>query len=565
MSVKLEIGDYERRTEEIRKEVSSIYLQYEKQEAADSLTSALKDIKSEDKICLSFVGQYSAGKSTIIKALTNNSEILIDSDIATSKVTPYEWGSILLIDTPGLNTNENAEHDELTQEAIKKSHLLVYCITSDLFRPVTRQDFISLAEQYRDKLFLVINKMNKENGEYEDLVENYTKSINDTINPFSLEQFHHFFFDAADYIEGVAENDEDFIYDSHFLLFIEELNKFIELKGLKGKMLVPLDILQDSLDTQLNEIETDEHIQEENKLISRICKAVKEKKRSFITSSIDEVQKVAHKFIQKGDEIALHMDEKGFSFDNQNFQDFSEPIHDGLCKRITEEFEEYAKEADEEVKRILKSELATHFFKEEENQRLDKKIKGSSRKDSDAFSNIEKGIGEVATKAVPKVNSVFAKLANISDGKKITLWSVRGSDLHNIVKNVGRKLGHKFKPFEALQISKKIAGLNKWIAPVLTGAGTVFQLAGIFAEKLGEKQQENKKREIRALFRGISEETEKYYREQINSASEEFERIIGDLENQLLLNQKRNESNSELSKQLSKLKDRVLKLKAEIK
>ena len=227
MSVKLEIGDYERRTEEIRKEVSSIYLQYEKQEAADSLTSALKDIKSEDKICLSFVGQYSAGKSTIIKALTNNSEILIDSDIATSKVTPYEWGSILLIDTPGLNTNENAEHDELTQEAIKKSHLLVYCITSDLFRPVTRQDFISLAEQYRDKLFLVINKMNKENGEYEDLVENYTKSINDTINPFSLEQFHHFFFDAADYIEGVAENDEDFIYDSHFLLFIEELNKFI--------------------------------------------------------------------------------------------------------------------------------------------------------------------------------------------------------------------------------------------------------------------------------------------------------------------------------------------------
>lgn len=69
MSVKLEIGDYERRTEEIRKEVSSIYLQYEKQEAADSLTSALKDIKSEDKICLSFVGQYSAGKSTIIKAL----------------------------------------------------------------------------------------------------------------------------------------------------------------------------------------------------------------------------------------------------------------------------------------------------------------------------------------------------------------------------------------------------------------------------------------------------------------------------------------------------------------
>ena len=97
MSVKLEIGDYERRTEEIRKEVSSIYLQYEKQEAADSLTSALKDIKSEDKICLSFVGQYSAGKSTIIKALTNNSEILIDSDIATSKVTPYEWGSILLM------------------------------------------------------------------------------------------------------------------------------------------------------------------------------------------------------------------------------------------------------------------------------------------------------------------------------------------------------------------------------------------------------------------------------------------------------------------------------------
>lgn len=209
----------------------------EKPDILEQMHEQLERIQGEE-IKMVFVGQYSAGKSTLIKALTGNKSIAIDSDIATDTVRNYPWGNqVLLVDTPGLNTNENEMHDELTIKAIGEADLIVYCITSDLFHEVTRNDFLNLASKYRSKLFLVINKMNKESGDYEELVYNYTESINKTFAPeYSLTEFHHFFVDAADYLTGLDKNDHDYIDDSHFEGFIEELNRFIAVKRLTAKL-----------------------------------------------------------------------------------------------------------------------------------------------------------------------------------------------------------------------------------------------------------------------------------------------------------------------------------------
>ena len=182
--MKLEIGVFADKTTELYKELSELYVNYGKTDWLENVKKEYNEIKAEDKICISFVGQYSAGKSTIIKALTGDSSILIDSDIATSSVKGYNWGeNFILMDTPGLNTNENQEHDAMTQEAIKKSDLLIYCITSDLFNGQTKIDFKNLASNYKEKLFLVVNKMSKESGEYNVLVKNYSDSINKTLAP----------------------------------------------------------------------------------------------------------------------------------------------------------------------------------------------------------------------------------------------------------------------------------------------------------------------------------------------------------------------------------------------
>ncbi|WP_210407188.1 GTPase, partial [Hydrocoleum sp. CS-953] len=148
------------------------------------LRQELKEYREEGAIKVAFVGQYSAGKSTIISALTGKRDIKIDADIATDKTTNYDWNSIKIIDTPGLFT-ERQEHDEITYEAIKKADLLVFCLTYMLFDSVTVENFKKLAydKGYRWKMMLVINKMSDEAGEEEEKIANYRYSLTEALKP----------------------------------------------------------------------------------------------------------------------------------------------------------------------------------------------------------------------------------------------------------------------------------------------------------------------------------------------------------------------------------------------
>lgn len=564
MNIEFKAGTFSSKTESIYKRLVALYNKFEKTETIDKLSTDYVELAKEEKITVAFVGQYSSGKSTIIKALTGEKDILIDADIATGAVTPYEWGgSFLLVDTPGLKTGEKEEHDIMTMEAIEHSDLLVYCITSDLFSPITKRDFKQLAEKYRSKIFLMVNKMNAETGDYDDLVENYTDSINKTLAPeYSIIDFHHFFVDAKDYLTGITENDQDYIDDSFFTEFIVKLNEFIELRGLKGKLLTPISILLDSVENSLIEIETDDHIKEGKRLIKRICDVIEEKKRAFIKTANEDVQRTANKYIHKGDDVAMHLGEKGYEFNERAFQDFSEPIEDELRQNIQKYFEQYAEEVDDEVTKVMNSEMAQHFF-EEHNRRLGKDFKGGNNK-SERLSEIEKSVSHAANVATPKINAWIGKIANVSDGSKISIWTVNGSDLHKIVKDVGHKFGYKFKPFEALKIIKKIAEISKWIGPILTGIGVFVEGAMWLVEKFGEKKTKKVKMEIKTMFNEVAEDTLKHYNAQIASAASEFDTIKDSLQEELDKLDNESSRNDDFSKQLLSIKKELINLQHQI-
>jgi ribosome biogenesis GTPase A len=84
---------------------------------AENFAKELHKYQQDGILSVAFVGQYSAGKSTIISALTGKRDIKIDADIATDKTTNYDWNSIKLTDTPGLFTDRQ-DHDEVTYKAI---------------------------------------------------------------------------------------------------------------------------------------------------------------------------------------------------------------------------------------------------------------------------------------------------------------------------------------------------------------------------------------------------------------------------------------------------------------
>ena len=151
------------------------------------LNQNLQEYKQEGLISVAFIGQYSAGKSTIISALTGKRDIRIDADIATDKTASYNWNDIKIIDTPGLFTDRE-DHDAITYEAIDKADLLVFSLTYMLFDSVTVENFKKLAYEkgYAWKMMLVVNKMSDEAGEEAEKIANYCHSLAEALKPYSL-------------------------------------------------------------------------------------------------------------------------------------------------------------------------------------------------------------------------------------------------------------------------------------------------------------------------------------------------------------------------------------------
>ena len=95
-------------------------------------------------LTVAFVGQYNAGKSTILRVLTGREDIVIDSDVCTDTVTAYDWNGVRLLDTPGIHAGHPG-HDEKTYAIIDRADLLVFVVTSELFDDTTGHHFRELA------------------------------------------------------------------------------------------------------------------------------------------------------------------------------------------------------------------------------------------------------------------------------------------------------------------------------------------------------------------------------------------------------------------------------------
>jgi putative ribosome biogenesis GTPase RsgA len=209
----------------------------------------LQEYRQKGALTVAFIGQYSAGKSTIISALTGRRDIHIDADIATDATTPYDWNGIKIIDTPGLFT-DRTDHDDITYEAIAKADLLVFCLTHMLFETLTVENFKKLAydKGYRWKIMLAINKMSAAAGEEEQKIASYRHSLAKALKPYALNEFPICFIDAKDYCEGIDE-DDDFLNEiSRFDTFISELNHFVERRASLTGLDTPVRIVMACLD-----------------------------------------------------------------------------------------------------------------------------------------------------------------------------------------------------------------------------------------------------------------------------------------------------------------------------
>ncbi|MEG4217825.1 50S ribosome-binding GTPase [Microcoleus sp. Pol14C6] len=494
----------------------------------------LKEYRERGILGVAFVGQYSAGKSTIISALTGRRDIRIDADIATDKTTNYDSNNIKLIDTPGLFTDRQ-DHDEITYDAINQSDLLVFCLTYMLFDSLTAENFKKLAYEkgYRWKMMLVINKMSDEAGEEEQKIANYRQSLTDALKPYSLDEFPICFIDAKDYCEGIDANDDFLTEISRFPTFINALNQFVERRGSLARFDTPVRIALSCVDNaQLSFTRNSSEDSTFFEVLTRLSRTVR-KERDRLRIKVKNIAlEMSSGVASEGNTLAAAVGSDGdFESLNKQAELNLQKHYEKAERKLQEAVNVAVEEIQQEVEEVLEGNLVKSFVAcLDKNQNISGQNLGSGMDVERLKDQVDwlKQIGEtVGLKLSTEATRGFAKTAGQGF---LRSRDVVGSGLHQGVVAVGKFVGFKFKPWQAVGIAKNIGNAAKFLGPALAIVSVGVDILQMQQEHERERQMADIRRDITSQFQSIAKDLEN----QIELQLWEFEQqVYGEIEKQI--------------------------------
>lgn len=563
-SVKFKTTELAGRIEAGKSEILKLYTKAGYAEDAQKLNEQLEAIAKEDKIRVVFIGQYTAGKSTIISALTSNKDIEIDSDIATSYTADYNWNGVTLTDTPGLYT-ENPEHDTRTIEMIKKSDLLIYCITSDLFNQYTKQDFEKWAFDvgYAGKMFLIVNKMSKEAGEYDELVDNYSFSLNRAIVPHSISEFSYSFLDAKDYKDGVDENNVELIEYSHFEDFIKRLNAFIHQKGLLGKLDTPVMVLKASIDDISQKVIEDDANRAYSSLLSRIEKKIDQQRNQMGIDAHNIIRRGLKPITDKAYELSRMIGVEDIDYTEDDINELVTTSCENINSQLATLCEKSMDQLNSEVEEVMNSGTASYFFNSINSSYDGKKriFESQETKISRAqFESIKSVVESITGKTIGMATKEGAASAKFF----IKSTEASGSQIHKVVLAVGGKIGYKFKPWQAVNIAKNIGNFAKVLGPVTSVLGLLFDVKETVDDHKKVQKIQQAQLKYRQSFIDIASDIESQYSNELNGIFDAYGEISTQLKTSRDSVQGMIKSNDEMTRRLLEIRNDLTEIQAEI-
>ena len=488
---------------------------------------------------IALVGQYNAGKSTIITALTGRSDIPVDADVCTDKVTAYEWDGVLLLDTPGIHAGY-PDHDAVTYTAIDRADLLVFVITNELFDDCVGSHFRDLvfSKHKAREIMLVVNKMGQDPGT-PDVKKPF---IDEVTAPLKCEDFRTVFIDALAWLDAQEQEDpvdrDEFIRESNMVHLTDELNKFVQERGLMGRLTTPLFSMRSLAAQAAAFLGTD--MPEERVLLVILHRKrgifydsrarLKVTLQGFLNNAVTDVilagDQLAETFRPESTEEAV---QKGYDQAVRKCQDRCDILGNEAQEAIAAEFQELKRRLEElqagPLARQLKGALSMavskgsgttkrpSLFAEGADVHRDWGSPERSRR-LQKVGKMAQDIGGVTTKWA---TGPFASAANVG-----TATAARGSDAHKVVYTVGKFFGVKFQPWGAVKVAKHIGNAGRIIGVV----GGVLAVAGQIADDLQQEQQRKQLRslrhETRTTFRDIARSIEESFWDRFDLLNRDF-------------------------------------------
>lgn len=475
-------------------------------------------VVDDDKntIKLVFAGQYSAGKSSILRLLTGRDDIAIGAGITTQKAHEYEWNGLDVIDTPGIHTQLRPDHDEISYAAIASADMLVFVITNELFDSHLAQHFRKLAID-RDKageMILIVNKMERASeGNTLSQQSIIREDLRKVLKPYTPEQLKLCFLDAESYLDSLEERKEDpeladeLLERSGYKDFIETLNYFVKEKNLSSKLTTKLYKMEDELQKAMQSLEPkssdndidalEETFMQQRHVLSDARNRLQQEIKDIFTSSASKIRDLgldsANLIVYgcKQDEVEDEL-KKAISNANKIIESSQRNAVDTLEKRLHE--------IGRDIDLIENSE-----FSKELKIRLSGKFDGLP-------DNIKKIIGNYGSGAQKAGQQVLKSAYNAGSQGGMKLTNFSGSTIHNIVLKAGHGIGYKFKPWQAVKITKGVAIAGQALAVVGVGLSVFMQIKCDQDEEEVRIDLRNNRQNIRSQFNSAANELEDYGR-----------------------------------------------------
>ncbi len=494
------------------------------------LRDGVKEYKQQGALTVAFIGQYSAGKSTIISALTGRRDIHIDADIATDKTAPYDWNGIRVIDTPGLFTDRH-DHDEITYEALAKADLLVFCLTYMLFDTLTVENFKKLAydKGYRWKMMLVVNKMSAAAGEEDQKIASYRHSLAEALEPYALDEFPICFIDAKDYCDGADENDDFLTEISRCDTFIAELNRFVERRASLAKLDTPVRIVLECIDdAQIGFARNSNKDTAFLEVLLRLSRHVNKERERLRTKIKSITLEMSAKITTEGTKLAS-------AVGDAKFEDLPKQAEINVRKHYEQagqDLENAIEEAIQSIQREVEVELQSNLTQAFVAQlnftgKVSAKNHTSNPERQQVQGQVEwlQKIGhQVGTKITNAATRDFTATAGQGFLRSM---DVAGSGLHQGVFEIGKAIGFKFKPWQAVGIAKNIGNAARFLGPALAVVSVALDAHAMHQESEREKKMADIRRDITSQFKAIAIDLEQQMEEQLR----QFEsQVYGQLE-----------------------------------
>ena len=477
----------------------------------------MKEFRERGFLTIAFVGEYSAGKSSLISALTGRRDLAISADIATDQCREYEWNGVKLIDTPGLWT-ERKDHDARTYDAIARADLLVYCLTYSLFDTTTLANFKELAfeRNYQTKMLLLVNKMSAEAGDVEQRIEYYTESLEQSFAPHDISQFPIAFCDARDQLDGEDEGDEELKALSRFDQLTTLLNTFIDSKGAIARLDTPLRIVLSSLDEVTESCARDDGRDDQQvHLLKKLTGIVARQRRALSIKVEGEISNLAYSIQKIGSGFAKDI---GVNPGLQSDLEQSQYKIEALCQQssdvLQKEVESAVESLREEMGKEFESPLMADFIGS-----VNAHIDASDPQTTDLSGSLKKNV------------AMFKKIADtlgVSTGQSLlTAAQASKSGLATGIRTVGKWVGFKFKPWQAANWAKNLTNAVPYIGVVLS----LLSLASDVASEVEEANNEAKLREAkRDLLNHFNNVAESVAIETRKAATDAMDEIYGQVE-----------------------------------